>query len=200
MKYPNGITKLSSNSISYGNRGMNFEAEINITNEYYLIENTAIIYKKPTPITINKVDFPSRKDAVITEAHFKIPSTTDYNGIYKGKYIDFEAKETKLKYFPIANIHQHQITHLKKIYEHGGIGFILVNFVLYDKIFLLPIEQFLFFIENETRKSIPVDYFEKRGYLIKPKYQPRIDYLAIVDKLYFKGEDVWKNFLKNVII
>ena len=47
MKYPNGITKLSSNSISYGNRGMNFEAEINITNEYYLIENTAIIYKKP---------------------------------------------------------------------------------------------------------------------------------------------------------
>ena len=173
MKYPNGITKLSSNSISYGNRGMNFEAEINITNEYYLIENTAIIYKKPTPITINKVDFPSRKDAVITEAHFKIPSTTDYNGIYKGKYIDFEAKETKLK-----------------IYEHGGIGFILVNFVLYDKIFLLPIEQFLFFIENETRKSIPVDYFEKRGYLIKPKYQPRIDYLAIVDKLYFKGEDV----------
>ena len=176
MKYPNGITKLSSNSISYGNRGMNFEAEINITNEYYLIENTAIIYKKPTPITINKVDFPSRKDAVITEAHFKIPSTTDYNGIYKGKYIDFEAKETKLKYFPIANIHQHQITHLKKIYEHGGIGFILVNFVLYDKIFLLPIEQFLFFIENETRKSIPVDYFEKRGYLIKPKYQPRIDY------------------------
>ncbi len=190
MKYPNGIIKHTQNSVSYGNRGMNFESEINLTNEYYLKENKAVIYKKPTPITINRVDFKSRKDAVITEAHFKIPSTTDYNGIYKGKYIDFEAKETKLNYFPLNNIHNHQILHLKRIVEHGGIGFILVNFTKKDKIFLLPIQKLLEFIENQERKSISIDFFETNGYLIKPKYQPRIDYLTIVDKLYFKGEDV----------
>ena len=30
----------------------------------------------------------------IVEAYFQQPSTTDYNGVYKGYYIDFEAKET----------------------------------------------------------------------------------------------------------
>lgn len=190
MNYPGGIFKQTKNSISYSNRGMSFESEINITNEYYLNEDIAIIYKKPTPITINKVDFKSRRDAVITEAHFKTPSTTDYNGIYKGKYIDFEAKETKLEYFPLSNIHKHQIKHLEKIDKHGGIGFILVNFVKLNKVFLLPIKPFLNFMETESRKSIPLSYFEEYGYLIKPKYNPRIDYLDIIEKLYFKGEGV----------
>ena len=89
-------TSINNKYQSHSNRGMVLENDLNATNEYYLLNNVAVIYKKPTPITINKVDYPSRKDAVIKEAHFKIPSTTDYNGIYKGKYIDFEAKETKL--------------------------------------------------------------------------------------------------------
>ena len=110
MNYPNGLKKTTKGTINYGNRGMSLEDDINITNEYYRDNDIAIIYKKPTPITINHVDFPHRMDAVITEAHFKIPSTTDYNGIYRGKYIDFEAKETTSKTsFPLANIHRHQI-------------------------------------------------------------------------------------------
>ena len=128
-------TSINNKYQSHSNRGMVLENDLNATNEYYLLNNVAVIYKKPTPITINKVDYPSRKDAVIKEAHFKIPSTTDYNGIYKGKYIDFEAKETKLDYFPLANIHAHQIKHLKKIMEHGGIGFLIVRFSKKDEIF-----------------------------------------------------------------
>ena len=137
MKYPSGIEKCKSKTINYGNRGMLFENEINETNSYYLNNNIAIIYKKPTPITVTKVDFHSRRDAIIKEAYFKTPSTTDYNGIYKGKYIDFEAKETKLEYFPLRNIHEHQIDHLKRIVYHGGIGFLLVYFSQFDKIFFL---------------------------------------------------------------
>lgn len=102
-------------NINYGNRGMTLEDEINQTNEFYLNMNKAVIYKKPTPIQVARVDYPSRKEAVIKEAYFKTPSTTDYNGIYKGKYIDFEAKETNLKSFPLANIHPHQLEHLKKL-------------------------------------------------------------------------------------
>lgn len=193
MKYPGGFTKKGNSQVNYANRGMNFEADINITNDYYRDMDIAVIYKKPTPITINKVDYKSRVDAVIKEAHFNTPSTTDYNGIYKGKYIDFEAKETKLNYFPLSNIHQHQIEHLKKIIKHGGIGFILVNFKNLDKIYLLEGTKLFSFIESNERKSIPLEYFEKFGYLIKPKFNPRIDYLNIIDSIYFGGM-VWKSF------
>ena len=99
MKYPNGIkqTKSSNNRIKYDNRGMNLEKDLNDSNNYYAEIGKAYIYKKPTPIQITKVDYPSRSHAIIKEAFFKEPSTTDYNGIFKGKYIDFEAKETNNK-------------------------------------------------------------------------------------------------------
>ena len=182
ISYPNGIKKDFINTRTYSNRGMNLEADINDTNEYYLYNNLAIIYKKPTPITINKVDYKSRNDAVIKEAHFKIPSTTDYNGIYKGKYIDFEAKETKsLTSFPLNNIHKHQILHLKRIKEHGGIGFIIVRFTKLNKTYLLFIEDLLNFTQSNDRASIPTSYFEEKGYIIKEGINPRIDYLKIID-------------------
>ena len=183
MKYPNGIKKQVQNSFSHSNRGMNLEADINDTNEYYIENNIAIIHKKPTPITINKVDYKSRKDAVIKEAHFKTPSTTDYNGIYKGKYIDFEAKETKsCTSFPLNNIHKHQIEHLSKIVEHGGIGFIIVKFTKLDITYLLFEKDLVRFIENEKRASIPLSYFEENGYIIKEKLRPRLDYLKIINE------------------
>lgn len=188
MRYPNGIVKDKKNNITYSNRGMNLESDINITNEYYLNNDIAVIYKKPTPITINKVNYPSRIDAVITEAYFKTPSTTDYNGIYKGKYIDFEAKETKLNSFPLSNIHKHQIDHLKRIVDHGGIGFIIVSFTKYNEVFLLEAKYLFDYINNNDKKSIPIDFFKEKGYVIKYNYSPRLDYLSIIDNLYFKGE------------
>ena len=76
---------------------MSFEAAINETNNYYLSRNIAVIHKKPTPIQIVKVDYPKRSRAKIVEAYFRQASTTDYSGVYKGRYIDFEAKETRQK-------------------------------------------------------------------------------------------------------
>ena len=88
---------------------MNLESLINDANDYYLEMNKAVIYKKPTPIGLVDVDY---KKGEIKKAFFKEKSTFDYNGIYKGKYIDFEAKESKSKTsFPLSNIHEHQIKH-----------------------------------------------------------------------------------------
>lgn len=189
MNYPLGAKSTEKKSISYGNRGMNLEYDLNETNNYYLIQNIAVVYKKPTPIKIVDVDYPSRKEAIIKKAYFQIPSTTDYNGIYKEKYIDFEAKETMSSTsFPLANIHTHQIKHLERIKEHGGIAFLIVRFTKLNKTFLLTIDSLSYFLNNYDKKSINLDFFEKQGYLIDEKYNPRLDYLSIIEKIYFKGE------------
>ncbi|MBQ9011324.1 MAG: Holliday junction resolvase RecU [Bacilli bacterium] len=191
MKYPNGLKKKFTSYNTYANRGMSLESDIGSSNEYYLLNDIAVVYKKPTPITIAKVDYPSRVDAVIKEAYFKTPSTTDYNGIYKGKYIDFEAKETKNKTsFPLNNIHSHQIKHLQNIYNHGGIGFIIVRFTSLDETYLLTIEKLTKFLDNNRRKSIPLEYFKENGYFIKQKFRPLVDYIEIIDKIYFDGGNI----------
>lgn len=195
MNYPNGIKKknlnIASTPISYKNRGMNLEDELNKSNEYYREIDKAYIYKKPTPIKITKVDYPSRDKAVIKEAFFTIPSTTDYNGLYKGYYIDFEAKESKSSTsFTLSNIHPHQIKHLQNIARHKGISFLIIRFTTLNKTYLLTTEKLNLFLENADRKSIPIEYFKENAYLIKDGYNPRIDYLKIVDKLI--GGKKWK--------
>ncbi len=192
MNYPSGIKKSTSgkktttidSNLSHKNRGMTLEAELNDSNEYYREINQAFIYKKPTPIKIVKVDYPSRDKATIKEAYFTVPSTTDYNGLYKGKYIDFEAKETKSKTsFTLNNIHPHQINHLKNINEHGGIAFLIVRFTTLNETYLLFAKDFLDYIEDTNKKSIPIDYFREKAHLIKDGYRPRVDYLKIINDL-----------------
>lgn len=183
MKYPLGKepNKTKEKIINYSNRGMDLESDINITNEYYRSINKAFIYKKPTPIQVVKVDYSKNKK--ITEAYFKESSTTDYNGIYKGKYIDFEAKVTNTLSFPLKNIKNHQIEHLIKIKEHGGISFLIVRFKKTSENYLLETSK-LEEILKEKLKTIKLDFFKKNGYLIPIKYKERIDYLEIIDKLY----------------
>ena len=169
----------------YANRGMGLEDDINLSNEYYKINDIAYIYKKPTPIKLVNVDY---KKGLIKEAYFKTPSTTDYNGIYKGKYIDFEAKETTSKTsFSLANIHPHQIKHLIDVKRHGAISFLIVRFTNLDRTYILFTKDLDEFIKNNKRKSIPLNYFEKYGTIIKMKYSPRIDYLKEINKIYFGG-------------
>ena len=177
--------------INKANLGMDLENLLNETNEYYLGNNIANIHKKTTPIQIVKVDYPSRNKAVIKEAYYKTPSTTDYNGIYKGKYIDFEAKENHNKTaFPLANIHPHQMEHLKSIISHGGIGFLIVAWNKYNEYYLLPFEVANEYWENafnnDERKSIPYSVFKEKAYLIKEGYLPRLNYLKVVDEVYLK--------------
>lgn len=176
--------KLTSTS----NRGMDLEAAINETNDWYVANDVAYIYKKPIPIQVVKVDYERRSAARISEAYYKIPSTTDYNGIYRGRYIDFEAKETKTKTaFPMKNIHEHQVRHLENIVRHGGIGFILVAFTTLGKTFLLDASRVIadYAASQNGRKSIPLSEFQEFGHVIPEGYVKRLDYLKIVDAVYF---------------
>lgn len=196
MRYPNGkkyeisqSRNRSETTKSFGNRGMTLEEDINITNAYYLQSNTAIIHKKPTPVQIVNVHYPRRSAAVITEGYFKQASTTDYNGIYRGKHVDFEAKETKhTTRFPLGNIHDHQISHMQSIVEHGGICFIIIRFSTLNETYYLEATNLFTYWQkkcNGGRKSIPYESIKQKGYIIPFQLQKRVDYLQIVDKLYF---------------
>ncbi len=174
---------------SYANRGMGLENDINISNKYYLENDIAVIHKKPTPIKVTKIIY-NKSGSIISEGFFEKPSTTDYNGIYKGKYIDFDAKETNSKTsFSLNNIHKHQIEHLFNILKHGGLSFLIVRFNMLNKTYIVFSGKLKQFVENEKRKSIPLIFFEKNGIIIKDKINPRLDYLEILDKYFPEVEN-----------
>ena len=169
----------------YANRGMTLEEDINLTNDYYNSLNIALVYKKPTPIKVVQVEYPKNK---IKEAYFNEPSTLDYNGIYKGKYIEFDAKETTSKTsFPLSNIHKHQMKHIERVLYFGGVSFLIVRFVPLNLTYFLLGEDIITFEEKYHRKSIPLDFFKKYGFLIDLKYSPRLDYIKILDIVLKRG-------------
>jgi len=200
IRYPNGKPYRINNDkkpkenqpkkkkVSYSKRGMTLEEDLNATNDYYLLRKQAVIHKKPIPIQVVNVDYPRRSAAKITEAYYKRASTTDYNGIYKGHYIDFEAKETRNKTsYPLKNFHDHQLSHMQMCYEHGGICFVIIRFSTLDRVFLLnfPLlkkwwdQQF----EDKGKKSIPLKAIEADGREISYGLSPRLPYLTIIDQL-----------------
>ncbi|WP_251546390.1 Holliday junction resolvase RecU [Limosilactobacillus caecicola] len=180
---------------SYSKRGMSLEKEINDSNQYYLATHQAVIHKKPTPIQLVKVDYPKRSAAVIKEAYFRRPSTTDYNGIYRGYYIDFDAKETRNKRsFPLKNFHQHQINHLMACQEQGGICFAFIKFTTLDLLYLLPATKLFDYWQSQKnggKSSITLATIKKDGIKVEYGLNPRLQYLPAIDQLiaiYKKGE------------
>lgn len=169
-------------------RGMSLEEDISLSNEYYLSASLAVIYKKPTPVQIVKVDYPKREAAKIVEAYYKTPSTTDYNGVYKGRYIDFEAKETKVKTFPFANISKHQIDHLQRIIDHGGIAFVIIAFTSLNEVYLIDASYIIYDYYHASRKSMTYEKIKSLGHIIPQGYQPRLDYLKVIDEIYIKED------------
>lgn len=192
IQYPSGSVSSSSNvsitkkqKTGYASRGMFLETLINQSNDYYLSKQVAVIHKKPTPIQVVTVHYPKRSAAVITEAYYKNASTTDYNGVYRGQYIDFEAKETKNKTsFPLKNIHDHQLEHMKCCLQQNGIVFIILYFSSLNEFYLLESSYLISYIEaNKGKTSLPLSYIQKFGYSIQVTIQSILDYIPVVDQV-----------------
>ena len=171
-------------SLSAANRGMDLENDINLSCEYYRDKELALIYKRPTPINVVKVDY--THGAKIIDAYYEEQSTTDYNGVYLGHYLDFEAKMTKSKTsFPLTNISKHQIEHLKKVIAQNGIAFFIIAFSTLDEIYLIDASFIIHFYEHAERKSIPYEVIKKEGIQIKRGYYPPLYFLEAVKEKYF---------------
>ncbi|KRL63588.1 Holliday junction resolvase RecU [Lactobacillus psittaci] len=197
VKYPSGskaaisgevyIPKKKSHrakkAVNFSDRGMTLEEQINESNAYYLEQGLCVVHKKPTPIQIVKVDYPKRSRAVIREAYFRQASTTDYNGVYQGYYLDFEAKETKNKRsFPLKNFHDHQIIHLSRCLKQDGICFTIIRFSSLNRYFVTPASFVIKCYQNPDKSSITLKEIEAISYEIKSGFRPTLPYLEAIDK------------------
>lgn len=210
IKYPNGKTyeevlknekregaiKRKRNGLAdRANMGMNLEKDVIKSCDYYRNLNVASIYKRPTPIRIWKVD--KQNPNKITEAHFDQKSTTDFVGVYRSRYIDFECKETKEDTLHFQNIRPQQVTHLDLVLRLGGIGFFLVSFTQRGEVYLLDasyiVERIL---KEKSHQGFKRDFFIEHGILLKQGYAPRLYLLEAIDKMYFSSPLDSKN-LKN---
>lgn len=181
LLYPGKAKKEYQKFINYANRGMDLENLINEANDYYLKENQAIIYKKPTPVDIKKITYKGKTEYI--EGVLKQKSTLDYVGVYKGKYLDFDAKSTKSKTsFALSNIHNHQLKHIERIIDNGGISFLIIE--INSQFFILDGKILLEFIHSNSRKSIPYEFIKACGIEIKLNYNPTLDYLKEIDRLF----------------
>lgn len=196
VNYPHNLIQKKAippqkgNNVNFANRGMSFESAINASNDYYLSRNIAVIHKKPTPIQIVKVDYPRRSRAKIVEAYFRQASTTDYSGVYKGHYIDFEAKETRQKTaMPMKNFHAHQIEHMANVLKQDGICFVLLHFSTLKETYLLPANYLIdFYHIDHGGKSMPLDYIKKNGYWVERGVRPQIPYLNVIEEIFLGGD------------
>jgi len=75
-----------------------------------------------------------------------------------------ELKSTKGKSLPLKNIKQHQITDLldKSKYLNVVCGFV-IEFSELNECYFLEIKRFLEFLEQNDRKSIPIDFLRNKG-------------------------------------
>lgn len=185
INYPTGkkISDYTQNKVkNNANQGMALEEMINRTNEYYLQRGIAFVTKRPTSVKILKTSDKYK----INEAVFLAPSTLDYVGVFEGRYLDFEAKETvSKKGFPMANISEHQIKAMENIIKHKGITFAIIFLRSFNEIYLLD-GQVLIDSYISKQNIIPYEQIKMIGTLIKEGYFTPVDYIKVVKEKYFE--------------
>lgn len=143
-----------------GKKGSKLEMLLNMTNNEYRSADIAIVDKVPPPLKVGEVSGKKVK------AYLDKATWVDYNGIYKGRSLIFDAKESTVERFPLANLAEHQYNTLKSWHRHGAVSFLIVAFWLKNKnepeIYYLSFEQLASFWEQKDlggSKSIPISFF-----------------------------------------
>lgn len=168
------------------NKGQYFEKLIDRSSDDYSKMGLAKIEKRATPMVIIK-----RKPNGMFLCSFGKKSTVDYEGIYRSRSLQFEAKvveEGDGTALRLRNIKDHQYDHLVECALYGAVCFLIVYFIQNDKIYVYPLErlkQAYRAAEEGGRKSIPLAEFEQHGYEVKAGRVP-VDYLVAVDAMLVK--------------
>ncbi len=142
---------------SRGLRGSNLEELINRTNDIYREKSLALMQKIPTPITPIDMD---KSHNQITLAYFNQKSTVDYIGVVQGIPVCFDAKECAKNFWPLQNLHPHQVAFMKEFEEQGGISFIILSFTALNEHYYIPFKDIYRFwtrMQEGGKKSFNYD-------------------------------------------
>ena len=64
----------------------------------------------------------------------------------------------------------------------------IIRFKEYEETFFVEAEKIVCAYQDKERRSLPHSWFKKEGILIPLSLTPPVNYLKVVDELYFKGE------------
>ena len=144
------------------NLGISFESLIEYSNDIFFKQNIAAIMKVPTAVKILRRYDPIKKRSDIVSCFPEKKGSVDFLGQYGADPVAFEAKSTENKTsFPLANIADHQLKWLQAVDRLGGFAFILFEIKQAGAIYRMTYKQLAAFMQQQKRKSIPFDFFEK---------------------------------------
>ncbi len=161
------------------NTGSAFENLLIYSNNIYSIKKLAFIQKIEQPVKIDKKYQIGKVSGTLKE------STVDYLGsLNNGRMVAFDAKSTSSNTsFPLKNIKDHQYEILKQYYEMKAISFLLVEWLNYNEVYILPfniLEQYWENAKSGKRgtKSIPYKDFASLNKVQRGNRGIPLDYLA----------------------
>ena len=103
----------------------------------------------------------------------------------RGIPVCFDAKECKTDSFPLANIHEHQVTFMKDFEQQGGISFLLLYFTARDEYYYLRYETMKTFWDrgqNGGKKHFSYTELETSFFLPRTGSSVLVPYLNGIQK------------------
>lgn len=166
-------------TVSHANRGRSLERLIEISNAAYRRQGRAVVHKVPTAW------MPLRNGSGrIVSAKVEQKATVDFLGVLAGgRAVAFDAKENREETrFPLDARWAHEVQFIRDEMAVGGIGFLIIEQVPQDRIYLLPGEQLLRLWDEAQRggrKSVPLAVLETCPVVPRAPGIP-VDWLSVV--------------------
>ena len=153
------------------NKGMYLETIVDNTIDYYNCNFIGIFRKQSLPIKIKSVN---KKEVV---GIIKNKADSDYYGLYKGKFIAIEAKETSLEFFDMKLIRKHQIIFLLDVIQNRGLSYLIVYFSKTEHFYLVDFQTLWDYIKTINKKRIYENWFSQNSFSLELFFPGWIDFI-----------------------
>lgn len=157
----------------YANRGKQLELIIDKQNKLYINRNIAYVRKVPTNVRILGTNNRGQVRGNLMRGYF-----CDYVGVYKGRMLEFDAKQTNGKSLSFDNVRANQELALETVHKMGGYAFLIVHFKELNRYFRLAWSDYSHIKSNTERKSLSLQHFEEYAHEIEEGKNGILDYLG----------------------